>query len=893
MAWWAALRARLVAALAPGKVEQRIDEEIRFHLEMLEDRLVDHGTPAVSAHHQARQMFGDKQTIKKRCADVLGLPTRPHRRKGIADMFFHDFRFALRNLSRRPGFTVVAVLTLALGIGANTAIFSLVNGVLLRALPYEDPEDLVVPATALLDQGGVLSVVSHRDYLVWREQTEVFEYLAAIERRVYDLTGDGEPERITGTMVSEDFFTLFRAQPLLGRLFVEDDYAAGNAEVVVLSDGFWRRRYGADPEIVGREIRLDDEPYVVLGVVEESRVWPRDSEAWLPMFYGDPMPGWMREWDNSWLTTVARLQPGVEIERARAVLTAIAERIAREMPSERSDYGAGVVYLHEWIVGDTIETALLVLLGAVGFVLLIACVNVANLLIARAAEREHEIAVRRALGASRGDLLRQLLAESVLLAALGAAGGILLARWGIGFLLASIPEDVMRLDQVELNGTVLLFVTAVTGMSALIFGIAPSAFATRGELTDSLKEAGRGFIGRRAALRARGALVVAEVTLSLMLLVGAGLMIRSLVAVMERDPGVRTEDLLTLGIRLPFARYPEKEMVDQFFLDVADRIDQIPGVVSSTSFMSTPLGAATTTLWRAHLEEGAPEPPVGAEYNAQWNTVMPGFFRTMGVPILQGRAFTERDDLDSEPVMVVSRSFAEQMFPDRDPIGKRVRSWRDENLLRTIVGVAGDVRQRGMARSISNVIYVPKMQQRFLQPRVIAVFTSVDPLSLVPAIRGEIWNLDSDLPITDIQTLEQAAAASISGERLITQLLGVFAAVALLMAAVGLYGLISYSVTQRRREIGLRMALGAATRDVLGQVFRHALFLTSIGIVLGLAAALALSHVMASLIYDISARDPITYIGVALVLAAVAVAASLVPALRATKVDPVTALRFE
>jgi putative ABC transport system permease protein len=893
MSWWSISRTKVSTWLFPRRVEHRIDEEIRFHLEALESDLRLHGAAAPAARRQALQVFGNPETIKNRCADVRRLPLRPHRRKGVGDMFLQDIQYAFRSLVKRPGFTAVATITLALGIGANTAIFSLVNGVLLSALPFEEADRLVAPTATQLDRGGSPMSVAYPEYLEWSEQKEIFEDLAAIDGRSYDLTGDGEPERVGGNMVSEAFFRIWRARPLMGRTFSPDDFVSGNQQVLIISEGLWQRRFGADPEIIGKDVRVSERPYTVIGVVKEDEVWPRGAELWTPMFYGDPPPDWIWRWDNSWLRTVARLQPGVEIEQARAVLVGIAERVAREMPAKRGDYGADVIPLQEWIVGETNRTALLVLLGAVGFVLLIACVNVSNLLIARAAEREHEIAVRRALGAGRADLLRQLLAESLLLASLGALGGLLMARWGINLLLTSISSGDLILDQVGMDGTVFLFVTAVAGLSALLFGVLPTLVASRTELTSSLNEAGRSFAGRRATRRARSILVVAEVTLSLMLLVGAGLMIRSLTAVIQRDPGIRVENMLMLSLRLPGERYPEKELVDRFFLDVTDRIEGLQGVESAASMTSLPLGASTFNLWRSHLEEGRAEPPAGPEFSAQWNSVMPGFFHTLGIPILQGRAFTDRDDMNAEPVMMVSQSFADEMFPGRDPIGVRIRSWRDENLLRTIVGVVGDVRQQGMSSDINNIIYVPRLQLLGLSPQAIVVHTSTDPLGMVAAIRGEIWNEDPDLPISNIQTFQQAAAESLGGERAITQIMGFFAFVALTLAAVGLYGLISYSVTQRTREIGLRMALGADARTVLSSIVRQALVLAVIGMLIGLAAAFALSRVMANLLYDISPADPLTYISVSLVLVVVAGAASLAPALRATRVDPVTALRSE
>jgi putative ABC transport system permease protein len=807
-------------------------------------------------------------------------------------MFGTDLSHALRSLEKRPTFTILAVLTLALGIGATTAIFSVVNGVVLRPLPYEESERLVVPAIVSPKRGYTRGVVAYPEFLEWREQEDIFEHVTAYREVSLDLTGEGEPEKLLGLSVAEDYFQLLRVQPIMGRAFHPEDYVYGNRDVVILSKGLWQRRFGTAADLVGGSIRLSDRPYTVIGVFDEQSVWPRWPEIWTPMAFGPPIPEGLKRWDNMFLRVLARYQPGVEIEQAETRLQSIAQRVARELPAKRAGVSALIYPLDEWIVEPRIRLALYVLLGSVGFVLLVACVNVANLFLARAAERQRETSICLALGAGRRRMLRTWLTEALVLSLLGAAAGVVLAGWGIDILKALGPEDIPRLDRVELDTTVLGFALGLSLLTALAFSVIPWLHIGRARLSDTLKESSRGSAGSGAARKIRAPLVVSEVALSLVLLIGAGLMLRSFSEILQTEPGLRVDHLLTARLRLPRARYPEKKLADAFFRQVLERIKRLPGVDSAGATSILPLGGDGIDVWRAHLEEGKPEPPNGVEHRGPWSLVTPGYFRTMGIPLIKGRDFSPQDNREAVPVTIINEAMAEKMFPGRDPLGKRIRSWRDENMLREIVGVVGNVARYSIDDEVRSTIYVPFEQGNWTL-QGLTIRTSSDPQTLASTIRSEVWSLDPDLPVTRIETMEERLAATMEGERFNMLLLGLFAIVALTLAAIGIYGLLSYSVTQRSHEIGIRMALGAERTDVLRGVLRQGLVLTLMGVGTGLGLALALTRVLSNLLFEVSAADPLTYFGVSALLVIVAVAASLVPALRATEVDPIVTLRYE
>ncbi|HYE66150.1 MAG TPA: ABC transporter permease, partial [Pyrinomonadaceae bacterium] len=631
----------------------------------------------------------------------------------------------------------------------------------------------------------------------------------------------------------------------------------------------------------------------VVGVMPPRSHWPDDAELWLPINFSASSPAkWTMRRDNMVWSSVARLREGATLEQARAVLGTIARRIEQEEPASRRGWSATAYPLREWIVGSTLRQTLWVLLGAVGFVLLIACVNIANLLLARGAAREREIAIRTALGAGRLHLIRQFLVESLILGLLGGAFGLLLAFWGVDLLVAIAPEDIPRLQEITINAPVLAFVITISLLTATAFGIIPALHATQVDLNESLKEGGRGSTGGAKRKRAQSVLVISEVALSMVLLVGAGLMIRSFTLLQRVDPGLNVDGLITFHVSLPRARYSEDAQVTNFYDGALERIRALPGVESAAATSALPLGGGGFYLGRVFLGEQHPEPPAGPDYPAQWNTISHDYFRVMGTPLLRGRAFDERDTEASAPVIIINETMARRMFPHQDPIGQRIRSWRDENVLREIVGVVSDVRYFGRDDELRSLVYIP-LTQDTNRSMMIAVRTTGGPPLMIGSLREAVWSLDRNLAVADVQTMRQILNESVARPRFNMMLLGIFAAVAIILAAIGLYGILAYSVVQRTHEIGVRIALGAGSRDVLRLVVGQGLKLALVGLGIGLVAAYTLTRVMVSLLYGVSATDPLTFISVAVLLAAVALLASYVPARRATKVDPMVALRYE
>lgn len=808
------------------------------------------------------------------------------------ETLFQDIRYAARTLAKKPGFTLLVVTALSLGIGATTAIFSVVNAILLRSLPYREPERMVLPVSTNAAREITRGGVSYADYLDWKNETEVFEHVAVFQEQNADLTDGGEPQRVSVGAVSEDYFAVMNAPPVLGRTFGLEDYQSSPARALVLSHGLWQRRFGGDPAIIERTIMLNGRPYPVIGVMPKDSQFPGTHDLWAPLAVGaNPGPDLLRR-DNQVYSSVARLKEGVSVEQAIAVVETIARRVELEHPESLQGWSASVIPVHDFVVGPTLRRALLVLFGAVGFVLLIACVNVANLSLARAARREREIAIRIALGAGRLRLIRQLLTESVLLALVSGAIGFLLALWGVDLLTALAPDSIPRLDEVSADTRVLLFVLVVSLVVALAFGLVPAAQASKTDLNEALKEGGRGSAGGMRGSRIRGALVISEVALSLMLLVGAGLMVKSFLKLQHVDPGLNVQNVLTMEVYSPSARYAERSNVADFYRQIVDRIENVPGVESASATSTLPLGGGGFYLGRQFLAEGRAEPPEGRDNPAQWNVVTPAYFDTLGIRVLKGRAFDERDTAGSNPVVIINESLAREIFPGEEPLGKRIRSWRDENVLREIVGVTHDVRYFGRDDELRGLVYVPHAQDSW-RPMVLAVRTTGDPAGFTAAVRNGISAFDKDLAVSRVQTMTRVLDDSVAGPRFNMMLLAVFAGVAMVLAAVGIYGILSYAVAQRTHEIGVRMALGAQAVDVLKLVVGQGLKLTLVGMVIGLGAALAVTRVMETLLYEVSATDPLTFIAIALLLVGVALVASFIPARRATRVDPIVALRYE
>ena len=804
--------------------------------------------------------------------------------------FLKELRHASRSLLNRPGFTAVVVLVLALGIGANTAFFSVMNAVLLRALPYPDPDRLVMVWEDVSALGFPRNTPAPANYLDWKVQSTVFEKMAAYDHQSSNLTGRGEPERIDGERVSADLFSLLGVAPALGRAFLPEEDRAGAPSVAVLSDGLWRRRFGADPDLVGRTISLDSRPVLVVGVMPRGFHFPsRKSEIWVPLAMDQEESA---NRGGHYLEVVARLAPGASLSQAQAEMEAIAARLQKDYPRTNTNVGAVVVPLHEELVGES-RPALLVLLGAVGFVLLIACANVANLLLARAASREREMAVRAALGAGRGRLIRQLLTESLILSLTGGAAGMGLSAWGAQFLGSLAPESLAPLPGPGLEKSVLAFCLGLSLLTGFLFGIGPALQVSRVDLIEQLKQGGlsRGS-GRN---RMRGVLVVSEIALALLLLAGAGLMLKSFARLRSQDPGFRPDRSLTMRMILSEAKYPGAAQRRAFYDRLLEKVASLPGVESQAMVSFLPL-----TFTGGHYSfsiEGSPVEVAANLPTAVYRAVSPQYFQTLGIPLFRGRGFTDQDWEGTSPVVVIDRILAERFWPGEDAVGKRLKLGESDSSQpwQTVVGVVGNVRQIQLSAELKPEIYVSYHQEGsiFAAPRDLVVRTAGDPEALTATVRSQVWEVDPDQPVSDIQTMNQILAANLSRPRFSSLLLGAFAGAALLLSAVGIYGVISYLTEQRTRELGIRAALGADRRDILKLVVGTGLRLTLAGVLLGLAGALALGRLLSSLLYGVSASDPLTLAGVTLLLASVSILAAYLPARRALRVDPVVALRCE
>jgi putative ABC transport system permease protein len=794
-------------------------------------------------------------------------------------------------LTRSPGFTTVAVLTLALGIGANTAIFSVINAVLLRALPYEEADRLVF-LTEWSEQVPEMSfsVANLKDV---RDQSTSFESLVGFNGTGFILNTEGaEAERLSGRQVSSGLFPTLRKAPVLGRGFTADDDKPGAEPVAILSEGYWERRFGRDPGMVGRHLVLSGESFTVVGIMPKTvhGSW-KTIDVYTPLLrLEDKIGGEKNRGNHPGIYVIGRLKPGITVERARTDVKGIAARLAQQHPDSSARQSMTLETLHQSYVGD-LRPALMLLLGAVAFVLLIACGNVANLLLARAAGRQKEIAVRRALGAPRARIFRQLLTESVLLAALGAVFGILLAFWGVRGLVASLPANVPRVDEIRVDGVVLAFTGALAVFTGLLFGIAPAWKISSGGVQGALREEGRGTVGP-AHHRLRNTLVVAEIALALILLVGAGLLVRSFVHVLAADSGFRADGVLTANLPLPQTRFPEEAKRAAFVRAVVERMKAIPGVEVASAALPL-LGG-----WQSSFTlEGRPEPPAGQLPSADITRVTPDYFRAMGVRVQQGRVFTDHDTADAPPVAVVDETFVRAHFPGENALGKRFRFGRsspeDKDVKwMEIVGVVSHVKNYGVDQESRVEIYLPYFQSPVTTATLI-VRSSTDPAALAASVRQAVKAVDPEVPVYSVRTLAEIVSDRTAQRRLAVMLITVFAAVALLLAAVGIYGVMSYAVAQRTQEIGIRMALGAERRDILRMVLRHGSLMAAAGIAVGLTVALGLARLITSLLFQVSATDPPTFSVVPVVLIAVALVACYIPARRATRVDPLVALRYQ
>jgi putative ABC transport system permease protein len=807
------------------------------------------------------------------------------------DCFKQDLVYAFRRLLRTPGFTGIAIVTLALGIGANSAIFSVVNGVLLKPLPYPEA-DRLVGVYHVYD--GHRAVMSGPNFVDAALHSRSLENAAAISRDRVILTGEGDPLRLDAADVSASLFSVLRVRPLLGRTFDADEDTPGKTDVIVLSHGLWQQRFGGAPDVIGRRISIDGVAKEVIGVMPKGFSYPAERAAWLPLVYDENFVSKQR---GAWqFNVVARLKAGVTEQQAAAEVGAIGRNLAREYPDANDKLDMTVFPLHEAMVGD-IRRSVLVLFGAVGFVLLIACANVANLLLARAASSESELAVRVALGAGRGRLVRQLLTEYLMLAAAGGGFGLLVAVWGVAFLTGLAPQGIPRLDAVRVDGTVIAFTLSLAVVTGLVFGLIPAVQSTRG-LAGALKESGRGAVSSRGGTRIRAGLVVVELALALMLLVGAGLLMRSFVRLQAVDAGFRPESALAFDLSLPDSRYGEDPQLVAFFDHLLPKLSALPGVRSAGAVMGLPLSGTQFDI--SFSIAGRPPVRPADEPSMEIRVASPAYFSTLGIPIKRGRGFIDRDTASSPRVVLITESAARRYFPNEDPIGKKITlGWgkRDKKGVRTsaggeVVGIVGDVKDAGLSEPDPPQLYMP-LRQWPIGSMSIVVKTASAPASLTEAIRTQVYSVDPTVPVSNVRTLDEVVSRSISQPRFYMLLLGVFAVLALTLAAIGIFGVLSYAVSQRTREIGIRMALGAQGRTVVGLVVRQAMTLVAIGLAAGTIAARFLSQTLTKMLFGVGPTDPATFAAVAVLLAAVALLASYLPARRATRVDPIVALRAE
>jgi len=876
--WFREIQLRIRALFRKRELDAEMDEEMRSHVAMRTQENIEAGMNPDEARYAALRQFGWVESIKETCRDQRGVRW--------LENLIQDLRFAARQLRKNPGFTAVAVLTLALGIGANTAVFSVIERVLIRPLPYRSPHQLV------MIRGKASVSISPPNFLDYQAQNHVFEAMATFNAGSRTLTENAEPERIRTGLVTAGFFEILGIKPILGRTFLSGESEEGRNNVVVLSHSLWRRRFGANPDIIGQLVTLDKQAHFVIGVLPPDFAFSvpgvfRPAEMWAPAI----LPNDNAQRGNAYLRVIARLRPGVTMQRAQMELDVITQRLAQEYPQTLAGVRTRIVSLHDQMIGNS-RTVLSIMLTAVALVLLIACANIANLQLARSSVRQKEMVVRAALGANRNRMVTQLLTESVFLALLGGMLGFGLAWWGTGLFSRLGPANMPVGTAAGINWIVLAFSTGISASAGILFGLAPTVQLSSLDLNSFLKERSGGPAVGVSGTRLRSLLMIAEVAVSVILLIEAGLLIRSFVQLQNVNPGFATKNLVTIPLELPHFSYPEPSEQATLYRQAIECVGRLPGVEAVGGIDDLPLTSDSDA--EGFTIEGQPPFPVGQTPFAQVRKITAGYFRTMRIPIIRGRSVSEQDTDSALPVIVINQSLARRFFPEQDPVGRRMKfgSPTEQSRWMAIAGVVGDVRDLGLDTKANLEVYVPCEQNpsSYLN-LVIRAKDKAD--GLAAEVREEIRRLDKNLPLLSVRSMEAVLVESLSERQFLVLLLGVFAGLALLLAAIGVYGVISYAVSRQTRQIGIRMALGAQFRDVLKLVLKKAIREALLGVVIGLAGALALTRIIKSQLYEVSRTDPITFCSVVLLLFVAALIASWLPARRAAKINPMVALRYE
>jgi putative ABC transport system permease protein len=888
------LKRRLSALVRKDKMEREMEAELRYHMEREVERNAADGMSPEEARQAALRSFGGMERAKEECRDARGIR--------LVEELRQDLRYGVRMLKTNPGFTLVAVLTLALGIGANSAVFSVVNAALLRPLPYAEPERLVMVWGNFQRLNMTRLGVSAPEFVDYKNQNEVFAEVAAFQPATFNLTGSDEPERLSGARVSASIFPLLGTAPLVGRTLLAEEDAPGHARAAVLSRRLWERRFGSDPALVGKSIKLDGESYTVVGVMPQGFQFPFGEshgagrvDVWVPVAFSQED---LSSRDHYFFRMIARLKPGVTVEQARAAMSMIGSRLEQQYPrtyrgpnGEDGGWHVTVTTLEDEVVGNS-RLLLLVLLCVVAFVLAVACANIAGMLLARATTRRREVAIRTALGAGRMRLIRQFLTESIMLSLLGGAVGLFLATWGVKLLIAMSPREIPRLDEAGTDVRVAGFTLLISILTGVLFGLVPALQGSHASLSESLKEGNKSATASSGQRRLRSLLVVSEIALALVLLIGAGLMLKSFQRLLNVDPGFDAENVLTMQIALSPSRYTDPKAKAGFYDQLLGRVKSLPGVESASITTALPLGGPT--FGGPFSIEGRPLDMTGKPPHAEIRTVAPGYFHVMRTPLIKGRDFGAEDTDASVPVVIINETFARSFFGNEDAVGRRIkigapgspRPWM------LVAGIARDVKSGGLDAEVIPEMYLPYAQN--VGPAMtLVVRTAVDPSSSIAAVRREVLSIDRDQPVYNTSTMKQLLGQSIAQRRLSLLMLGVFSLIALLLAAIGIYGVMAYTVAQRTHEIGIRLALGAQKRDILRLVLGQGMLLTIVGVVIGVGASLALTRFLSSLLFGVSSTDPATFALITILLTGVALLACYIPARRAMKIDPMTALRYE